>query len=348
MRTMRAALYQGSRKLLVQDVPVPEIGPGEVLARVRAEGVCGSDLLLWWDKAEPDQIPAGHEVAGEIVEVGDGVDPARVGERVAIDILGFGVNCSACFYCRQGQPIQCLHKKPDTGGGYAQYIKRNAAGCFPIRENMTWEEAALVEPLAVSVHGCRRGRLEGGETVLVLGAGNIGQTAVAAARAMGAGKVMVTARHAHQGELARSLGADVVLPDRGDELAEAVADETAGRGADMTLESVGGRTDATIQQSIQFTRPQGRIVILGGFWVPIEIDWMKPLFKEQSVIFSSCYSVLDGRDDFEVAIDMMGSGRVDLKPMVTHKFALEDIQEAIDTAFDKSTGSIKVQIHQHG
>ena len=346
MRTMRAALYQGSRKLLVQDVPVPEVGPGEVLARVRAEGVCGSDLLIWWDKAEPEQMPAGHEVAGEIVEVGEGVDPARMGERVAIDILGFGVNCSACFYCRQGQPIQCLNKKPDTGGGYAQYIKRNAAGCFPIHGTMTWDEAALVEPLAVSVHACRRGKLEGGETVLVLGAGNIGQTAVAAARAMGAGKVLVTARHPHQGELARSLGADVILPDHGEELTEAVADETAGRGADLTLESVGGRTDATIQQSIQFTRPQGRIVILGGFWVPIEIDWMQPLFKEQSVIFSSCYSVLDGRDDFEVAIDMMGLGRVDLKPMVTHKFALEDIQKAIETAFDKSSGSIKVQIHQ--
>jgi 2-desacetyl-2-hydroxyethyl bacteriochlorophyllide A dehydrogenase len=346
MRTMKAALYQGDRKLEIKDIAVPEVGPGEVLTRVRAEGVCGSDLLLWWDKAEPEVIPGGHEVAGEIVEVGQGVDKGRIGERVAIDILGFGLNCGSCFYCRQGQPVQCRDKKPDTGGGYAQYIKRNAAGCFPIHDNMNWEEAALVEPLAVSVHACRRGNLEGGETVLVLGAGNIGQTAVAAARAMGAGKVMVTARHAHQGELAKTLGADVVLPDKGDELAEAIADETDGRGADVTLESVGGHTDATIQQSIQFTRPQGRIVILGGFWVPIEIDWMTPLLKEQSVIFSSCYSVLDGRDDFEIAIDMMGSGRVDLKPMVTHKFSLENVQQAVDTAYDKSTGSIKVQVHQ--
>ena len=346
MRTMKAALYQGDRKLEIKDIAVPEVGPGEVLTRVRAEGVCGSDLLLWWDKAEPEEVPGGHEVAGEIVEVGEGVDPGRIGERVAIDILGFGLNCGTCFYCRQGQPIQCRDKKPDTGGGYAQYIKRNAAGCFPIHDSMNWEEAALVEPLAVSVHACRRGNLEGGETVLVLGAGNIGQTAVAAARAMGAGKVMVTARHAHQGELAKTLGADVVLPDKGDELAEAIADETDGRGADVTLESVGGRTDATIQQSIQFTRPQGRIVILGGFWVPIEVDWMTPLLKEQSVIFSSCYSVLDGRDDFEIAIDMMGSGRVDLKPMVTHKFSLENVQQAVDTAYDKSTGSIKVQVHQ--
>lgn len=346
MRTMKAALYQGDRKLAIKDVAVPDVGPGEALTRVRAEGVCGSDLLLWWDKPEPEEIPGGHEVAGEIVEVGAGVDPGRIGERVAIDTLGFGLNCGNCFYCRQGQVIQCQNKKPDTGGGYAQYIVRNAAGLFPIRDSMNWEEAALVEPLAVSVHGCRRGGLEGGETVLVLGAGNIGQTSVAAARAMGAGKVMVTARHGHQGELARGLGADVILPDKGDELADAIADETDGRGADVTLESVGGRTDATIQQAIQFTRPQGRIVILGGFWVPIEVDWMTPLLKEQSVIFSSCYSVLEGRDDFEIAIDMMGSGRVDLKPMVTHKFSLDDVQHAVNTAYDKSTGSIKVQVHQ--
>ena len=181
MRTMNPALYQGNRKLEIKDTAVPEVGPGEVLTRVRAEGVCGSDLLVWWDKPEPEDIPGGHEVGGEIVEVGEGVDPGRIGERVAVEILGFGLNCGVCFYCRQGQPVQCRDKKPDTGGGYAQYIKRNAAGCFPIHDNMNWEEAALVEPLAVSVHACRRGKLEGGETVLVLGAGNIGQTAVAAA-----------------------------------------------------------------------------------------------------------------------------------------------------------------------
>ena len=136
------------------------------------------------------------------------------------------------------------------------------------------------------------------------------------------------------------------MPDKGPELWEALADATEGRGADLTLETVGGRTDATIQQSIEYTRGQGRIVILGGFWVPITIDWIKPLIKEQSIIFSSCYSILDGRDDYEIAIDLMASGRAPLKQIVTHKFPLEEIQKGIDTAYDKSTGSIKVQIHQ--
>ncbi|MEG3595210.1 MAG: zinc-binding dehydrogenase [Chloroflexota bacterium] len=356
MSKMNAALYQGNGKLAVKKLDIPKIDEEEVLVKVRAEGVCGSDLLMWTDQddpagvwtwsEEPNSLPPGHEVTGEIIEVGSKIDSKRIGDRVAVDMLGFGVNCSSCFFCRQGQPIQCMDKKPDSGGGYAQYVKRNSAGCFKLNDNMGWDEGALVEPLAVSVHGCRRGKLEGGETVLVLGAGTIGQTAVAAARAMGAGKVMVTARYSQQSKLAKNLGADVVLPDGGDDLIEAVADETDGRGADITLESVGGRSGTTLFQSIELTRKQGRIVILGGFWVPIQTDWMEPLMKEQSIIFSSCYSILEGRHDFEVAIDMMGSGRVDLKPMVTHRFPLSDVQEAVNIAYDKNSGSVKVQIHQ--
>ncbi|MDA1189146.1 MAG: zinc-binding dehydrogenase [Chloroflexi bacterium] len=345
MTTMKAALYQGDRKLKVRDIPKPALGPGQVTVKVRAEGVCGSDLLLWWDKKEPEERPAGHEVSGEIVEVGKGVSKDRIGEHVAIDILGMGLNCNVCWYCRQGQTIHCTNKKPDTGGGYAEYIVRNSSGCFTIPKSLSWEECGLAEPLAVSVHAVRRGRMKPGETVLVLGAGNIGLTSVAAARAMGAGKVIVTARHPHQADMAKKVGADVVLPDKGKELEDGIADATDGRGADVILESVGGRTDATIQQSIKFARKQGRIVILGGFWVPITVDWLQPLMKEHSIIFSSCYGVLDARDDFEVAIDLMADKRVNIKPMVTHKFGLDDIQKAVDTAYDKTSGSIKVQIH---
>ena len=344
MAEMTAALYQGNRKLQVTEIPRPQPGPGDAIIRVRAEGVCGSDLLVWWDNDKPETKPAGHEVAGEIVEVGEGVDSSRIGERVAVDTLGFGVGCGSCWYCRMGQPIQCQDKAEDEGGGYAQYMKRQAAGCFPVPDSLSWEEAALAEPLAVSVHAIRRGRMSGGETVLVLGAGNIGLTAVVAARGMGAGKIFVTARHKHQAEMAIALGADVALPPDDPELWKALDDATDGRGADMSVESVGGHTSATIEDAIEHTRKQGRIVILGGFWAPITIDWMKPLLKEHSVVFSSCYSVLDGRDDYEVAIDLMASGRAPVKQMVTHKYALEEIQQAIDTAYDKTTGSIKVQI----
>ena len=169
---------------------------------------------------------------------------------------------------------------------------------------------------------------------------------MAAARAMGAGKILATARHEQQAALARRLGADAVLPPEGAALWEALAETTDGRGADLTVETVGGNSDATLKQAIEVTRMQGRIVVLGGFRVPITLDWLEPLLKEQSVVFSSCYSVMDGRHDYEIAIDLMASGRVQLKQMVTHRLPLEEIQKGFDAAYDKSTGSVKVQIYQ--
>ena len=243
-----------------------------------------------------------------------------------------------------GQVKQCLDKAPVEGGGFAQLMKRRAIGCYPMPDDMSWEEGALVEPLAVSVHAVRRGEMSGGETVVVLGAGNIGLTSVAAARAMGAGRIMATARHEQQAEMARRLGADDVLPSEGPDLREAVLEATGGRGADMSIETVGGAGDATLRQALEVIRPQGRVVILGGFRNPITMDWFPPMLNEQAIIFSNCYAVIDGRHDFELAVEMMASGRVELKQIVTHTFPLEEIAKGFETAYDKTTGSIKVQI----
>jgi len=345
MATMTAALHDGKDRYIVTEMEKPAPGPREALIRLRAAGICGSDLLMNADRTQPETAPSGHEVAGEVAAVGPGVDPVIVGRRVAIDTIGLGRACLECWYCRTGQYRSCESMAAEEGGGFAEFLKRRSEGCFPIPDDLSWEEGALVEPLAVSVHGVRRGRMMGGETVAVLGAGNIGLTAVAAARALGAGKVFVTARHDHQAAMARRLGADEALPPDGPVLRDALEEATDGRGADLTIETVGGKSDSTLRQAIDVTRVQGRVVVLGGFRAPITLDWLDPLLKEQSFIFSSCYSVMDGRHDYEVAIDLMASGRVELKQMVTHKYALTQIQSAFDTAYQKKTGSIKVQIH---
>ena len=185
-----------------------------------------------------------------------------------------------------------------------------------------------------------------GDTVVVLGAGNIGLTAIAAARAMGAGKIIVTARHPQQAELAKTLGADFVVDPNDAGAKSAVQDLTAGLGADIAVETVGGLdNDATLVQAIDMTRAMGRVVVLGAFHKPTLADWMNLHLKEQSLIFSACYGLMDGRHDFEMAVDLMASGRVDLKRMVTHKFPLTEIPQAFATAYDKSTGSVKVQLH---
>ena len=346
MATMRGAFFDGSGRMEVRDTPKPEPGRGDVIVQVKSVGICGSDLQMNVDKTEPDQLPSGHEVAGEVVEIGGNVDPSMLGERVAVEIIGHGRACTTCWYCRQGQFRQCLDMAPAEGGGFAEYMKRKAIGCYPVGD-LSWEEAALVEPLAVSVHGVRRGRMQGGEVVAVLGSGNIGLTSIAAAKGLGAGKVIATARYEQQADLARQLGADEVYSDKGPEFWDAVQEATDGRGADLTIETVGGHQSATAWQSVEVTRMQGRIVIVGGFRRPFEFDFLTPMLKEQEIVFSSCYSVLDGRHDYEVAIDMIASGRVPLDQMVTHTYGLDDIQQAFETAYDKNSGSVKVQILQN-
>lgn len=346
MTTMQGAFFDGDGRMEVREIPKPKPGPGDVVIRVRSVGICGSDLQMNVDKTEPDQLPAGHEVAGEIVEIGGGVSPSALGRRAAVEIIGHGRACADCWYCRQGQFVQCQNQTPTHGGGFAEYIRRKAMGCYDVG-GLSWDEAALVEPLAVSVHGVRRGDMRGGETVAVLGSGNIGLTSIVAARGLGAGKIIATARYEQQAAMAKMLGADEVHPDSGGAFLDALRDATGGRGADLTIETVGGHQSATAHQAVEATRKQGRIVVVGGFRRPFEFDFLTPMLREQSIVFSSCYSVLEGRHDYELAIDMIARGGTNIEKMVTHRYPLGEIQRAFETAYDKNSGSVKVQIHQN-
>ena len=199
---MKAAFYNGNGKMQIKEHPEPIPESGDAIIQVRATGICGSDLLMNNDKEEADELPTGHEVSGQIVEVGSEVDRNLIGQRVAIETIGQGRACSTCWYCRMGQYRQCQNMAVVEGGGFAEFIRRKAIGCYQIGESMTWEEGALVEPLAVSIHGIRRGLMNGAETVAILGSGTIGLTAVVAARELGARKIFVTARHKQQANMA--------------------------------------------------------------------------------------------------------------------------------------------------
>jgi len=212
MATMKAALHNGNGAVDIVDAPLPEAGPGEVVVRVRCAGICGTDLNRYAANNTPETLPSGHEVAGEVVEVGPGAEGWRIGDRVAIDTLAQGRGCGRCWHCLRGQYNTCQNKG-EEGGGFAEYMMRKAIACYPLPDSLSWAEGAMVEPLAVSIHGVRRGGMSGGETVAVLGSGTIGLTAIAAARAMGAGKIIATARYEQQATLARVLGADEALPE---------------------------------------------------------------------------------------------------------------------------------------
>jgi threonine dehydrogenase-like Zn-dependent dehydrogenase len=344
MGIMKAALYNGE-EMQIAEIRRPESARDAVIVRVRAAGICGTDLNHFRSVDTLQQRPSGHEVAGEIVEIGPGVEDWSVGDRVALDTICQGRGCGKCKYCLAGQYFHCLRpERSYGGGGYAEYIQRKALGCHRLPDALTWAEGALVEPLAVSVHGLRKGRLRGGENVVVLGAGTIGLTAVAAARALGANQVFATARHPHQAAMALKLGASAVLDPEDEGLKKALLDVTEGQGADVVVEAVGGFTTSTARQAVSLCRRLGRIVVLGAFHTPVELDFGPLLWGERELVFAVCYSIIDERHDFDVALDILAAGLLPLRELVTHTFSLEQARQALDTAYDKGTGCIKVQL----
>ena len=344
---MRAALDDGTGSYVVHDVPMPKMFPGAALIRVRRTGICGSDLHLTDARAEAQTLPTGHEVAGEVVEIPAGETRLKVGDRVALETIGAGLCCGDCFYCDDGQFKHCINLSEDTGGGFAEYMTRRPTGLFPLDERIDWVDAALVEPMAVSVHAVRYCRVARGSTVAVIGSATIGLSCIAAARAAGVGKIIASARYPQQRDAALAIGADEVVGSEPGELEEACRSATGGLGADAALETVGGNQADTLEQSIRCVRNQGKVVHVGGIKSPQKIDLLTPLMREVDILQSNCYGTVDGRHDYDVAIDILASGEYPYRDIVTHTVLLEEIQQGFDTAYDKSSGVIKVHVQQH-
>ena len=208
---------------------------------------------------------------------------------------------------------------------------------------MSFSEGALVEPLAVSIHAIRRSKMSIGDSVAVIGTGNIGLTSIIAAKSLGCGKIFATSKHKQQAELAKYLGAEIFDPSD-ENFKEMILEFTSGKGVDVSIETVGGESPSTLEQAIEVTRNQGKVVVLGGFLAPITTDWIQPLVKEQEIIFSHCYSLIEEEHDFDLAIDLISKEKDLFSRFVTDEFPLDEINQAFSTAYDKTNGSIKVQI----
>ncbi len=345
--TMRAALDDGTGLYQTQDVPMPEMFDGAALIRVRQTGICGSDLHMTTRREEAQDIPSGHEVTGEIVEMPPGDHKLQIGDRVAIDTVCAGRACLNCRFCDYGQYRHCMGFADDTGGGFAEYMTRRPQGLFKLHEDMDWTDGALVEPMAVSVHGLRYAGMKPGDVVAVAGSAPIGLSSIAAAKAFGASIIIASAKYPQQAELATKMGADIVTGAEPGELAHRVIDETDGVGADLAVESVGGHQTDTFHEAIKATRNQGTMVYLGGIKIPMEIDLFDPLLREIKIISSNCYGIINGVHDYQIAITLLGSGAYPYREAVKHRYNLEQIAPAFKTAFDKTTGAIKVHIVQN-
>src|SRR5690349_20949862 len=329
---MRAAFCRAVGKLVIEDVARPTPGSGEVLVRVRNCGICGSDLHWYHDQMMVPAVCPGHEIAGEVADVGSGVTALRAGDPVAIEGIA---SCGVCRYCIAGDYQRCMAigvVGMTIPGGFAEYIRMPARHCFRVPDGVDFPTAALSEPLGVAVHGVRLSGLEIGQRVAILGAGTIGLMAVVAARAGGAGEIVVTARRPQQKAAALALGADRVV----DAADPGAFGDTLESPIDLVVETVGGSAD-TLDTAAAVCRPGGTICVLGAFTRAPTFPALFVLAKELRIIGSFVYSRAGARADYDIVLDILRRhGKRIGETLITHSYPLARIAVAFRTAADKT------------
>ena len=335
---MRAAVFGDTGEIAVVERKQPEPRPGWVRLAISAVGICGSDLnLLYAHGGASIGVQPGHEVAGVVDAVGDGVELAS-GTSVALEPL---VACGRCDFCRRGLHNLCPSVKLcgfTRPGGMAEFLTVPADALYAVPDTLPAHVTALAEPMAVCVRGVRLAQLQLQERVAILGGGSIGLLTIAAARAAGAGEILVTARHPHQRDMALAFGADAVFAS-----SQALLDAVGDQHVDVVIETVGGKAD-TLREAVSLARSGGRIVLLGVFEEDCHLPGIPFFTKELTLQASNCYGRDCHQGDFAIATQLVEAQQGSLAELVTHRFKLDQVAEAFATAADKSTLSIKVQV----
>jgi len=339
---VRAIVYEGPGELEVKEVANPKVGPRDALIRVRAAGICGSDLEMARGN-RPDVMPPripGHEASGDVEEVGENVTKFQVGDRVVVEPI---LSCGECRNCRAGRYNVCRDLKfvgVHIDGAFAQYLVMPEWRIYGIPRGFTYEEAAILEPTAVGVHVVGRAKVSPGDNVVILGAGPIALQIAQVAKAVGAGFITMTDVLDHRLELAKNLVADLAINPRREDVLQHVKQVTDGEGADVVIEVVG--SSSTILQTIDLVRTGGRILIAGlsveNFVTKPPTFWMRQLLKEVTIETSRSYAA----NDWDVAIKLASRGGINCRALVTHKFGLDGVSRAYDIADKKLDNSMKV------
>jgi L-iditol 2-dehydrogenase len=349
--TMRAVVYRGINDMRVETVPVPTIGPGELLVKIATCGICGTDLKKIHMGSHSAPRIFGHEMTGTIVRVGEGVSSYAVGERV---MVFHHVPCGHCYYCRKQVPAQCLvYKKTGStagfepsGGGFAEYIRVfdwivGNRGVVRIPDGVPFEQAAFIEPLNTVVKGVKLLNLQPDETVLVIGQGPIGLMHAALARRTGA-RVLTSDLFAERHAIAARFGLAEPIFAATENVIERVKAATEGRGADAVVLAVGG--NALIKTAIDAARPGGKVMLFAQTQHgESTFDPGAVCVDEKSLIgsYSSSFTILD--EVTGLAFDGYRNG-FDLTPLISHRFQLEQAVEAIEIASNPQPDSMKIMI----
>ena len=341
---MIAAVFNGPNEMEVKEVETPEPGPGEVLVKVGANTVCGTDVrILRGEKTTGIHPPSilGHEFAGRVAAVGEEVEGYEVGSTVAASPI---IPCRRCFYCRHDMENVCANWKAmgyEVDGGLSQYVRvpadAVAAGClFAARGDIPPEQLALTEPLSCCVHGQKLSRVGLDDTVLIMGAGPIGLFHLQLALLAGARTVIVSEPSEERQSFAKDLGAHVTVDPESEDLSGVVAEHTDGLGAAVVLICIG--IPQLVNEAFELARLGGRINVFAGLanegWAEVAANLIHYNQLEVTGVTGA------RRSDYAVALRLIESGRIDVSDMVTHRFPLKDAAEAIEV----STGDEGIKV----
>lgn len=350
-KTMKAAVLFGEGDMrLVNDYAVPQPGPGEILIKVEACAICGTDpkiLAHGWPGHPPyGEFIFGHEYAGSVVDLGPGVTEFALGDRVAVEPHK---GCGVCDNCRDGLYNTCLnygnvakghrHYGFSYNGGYAEYSCNHINSAYKIPADMDIDLSTLITTAATSLYGIRRiGGIEAGETVVVSGPGAIGLMGVVMARLLGAGTIILTGTRAERLETGFALGADIGINVKEEDVVARVMELTGGLGADAVLECA-GTTQAAVD-AVEYTKKNGRLALVGIYKEPAPLNVNKIVQWNITVAGSKA----EGERSLAQALALLRRGAIDLSPLITHTFPLDDIHAAFETAEKRLQGAIKVVV----
>ncbi|HEY1637762.1 MAG TPA: alcohol dehydrogenase catalytic domain-containing protein [Rhizomicrobium sp.] len=345
---MRAAVYKGSSVVEVESVPVPQIGPGEILIRVEACGICHTDLKkIEYNLLAPPRI-YGHETAGVVAAVGSGVTRYAPGDRV---IVFHHIPCGRCFYCLRKLYAQCpVYKKvgvtagyEPAGGGFAQYVRVMdwivERGVEKIPHGVSFDQACFVEPVNTCVKGIKLADPQPGDVALILGQGPIGLIFTMLAARTGA-RVLATDGMAVRRALAQKFGAEQSFDPRDDAFERHVKSITDGRGADLVI--VAASAKGIVEQAVRCTRPGARILLFAqtSHQERIEVSGAS-ICMEERTLFGSYSASVDLQAE---SADLVFSGALPVEQLVSHRYPLSQIHEGIERALHPDDGSLKIVV----
>lgn len=342
---MKAIHFVEPEKIRVVDMPMPEMKDDEVIAKVSWAGICGTDLdLLTGNMIHIKNgmtkypITPGHEWSGTIVKVGPAVRNFKVGDRVTADV---SLGCGKCEFCRKGKYNLCPDREVigsyrNRQGAFAEYIAAPERHLYHIPDGVSDEEAAMVEPAGTAAYAVRRARIEMGSSVMVIGDGPIGQIAAQLAKVNGAAKVIMAGSWDQKLEIARQNGIDEVINYHREDIAERAIALTGGKGPDIVIESSGNQN--AFQSAIKAVRPSGRVVLISWYAdaeVPAPLNGI--IVKDLDIV-----CCLASPNTFDAVLNYMGSGQLNVKPLITHKVPLEKCEDMIKMIREKKECRIKI------